>query len=79
MMEARKARRHEIFGWCMFDFANQAYTLLIPSRRRVENAAATLSLLPGAKVYVDEREADPDPLSLIDAGARWALEHEVAR
>ncbi len=34
------------------------YTLLIPSRRRVENAAATLALLPGAKVYVDERESD---------------------
>ena len=29
MIETRKARRREIFGWCMFDFANQAYTLLI--------------------------------------------------
>jgi 2-oxoglutarate/2-oxoacid ferredoxin oxidoreductase subunit alpha len=30
-------------------------------------------------VVLDEREADPDPLSLIDEGARWAMEHEVAR
>ena len=29
MIETRKAHRREIFGWCMFDFANQAYTLLI--------------------------------------------------
>lgn len=29
MITTRKARRREIFGWCMFDFANQAYTLLI--------------------------------------------------
>ena len=29
MTETRKAHRREIFGWCMFDFANQAYTLLI--------------------------------------------------
>lgn len=29
MIATRKARRREIFGWCMFDFANQAYTLLI--------------------------------------------------
>lgn len=29
MIETRKARKREIFGWCMFDFANQAYTLLI--------------------------------------------------
>ncbi len=26
---ARKVKRREIFGWAMFDFANQAYTLLI--------------------------------------------------
>lgn len=31
MIEARKASRREIFGWSMFDFANQAYTLLIIS------------------------------------------------
>lgn len=31
MTEARKASRREIFGWSMFDFANQAYTLLIIS------------------------------------------------
>ena len=29
MIHSRKASRREIFGWCMFDFANQAYTLLI--------------------------------------------------
>lgn len=29
MIRTRKASRREIFGWCMFDFANQAYTLLI--------------------------------------------------
>lgn len=29
MIKTRKAGRPEIFGWCMFDFANQAYTLLI--------------------------------------------------
>ncbi len=29
MIATRKAGRREIFGWCMFDFANQAYTLLI--------------------------------------------------
>lgn len=29
MNEPRSVRRREIFGWCMFDFANQAYTLLI--------------------------------------------------
>ena len=31
MIEAPKASRREIFGWSMFDFANQAYTLLIIS------------------------------------------------
>ncbi|MFN8623893.1 MAG: 3-methyl-2-oxobutanoate dehydrogenase subunit VorB [Chloroflexota bacterium] len=30
-------------------------------------------------IVVDEQEADPDPFSLIDEGARWALEHEVVR
>ena len=29
MIRTRKASRREIFGWAMFDFANQAYTLLI--------------------------------------------------
>lgn len=29
MITTRKATRREIFGWSMFDFANQAYTLLI--------------------------------------------------
>ena len=29
MIHSRKASRREILGWCMFDFANQAYTLLI--------------------------------------------------
>ena len=29
MILTRKSSRREIFGWCMFDFANQAYTLLI--------------------------------------------------
>jgi MFS transporter, UMF1 family len=29
MIKTRKASRREIFGWSMFDFANQAYTLLI--------------------------------------------------
>jgi len=29
MVEARRAPAREIFGWAMFDFANQAYTLLI--------------------------------------------------
>lgn len=29
MIITSKAGRREIFGWCMFDFANQAYTLLI--------------------------------------------------
>ncbi len=40
MIETRKARRREIFGWCMFDFANQAYTLLI----------ITVSFLPVSSV-----------------------------
>ena len=30
-----------------------------------------------AAVSVDESDADPDPLSLIDEGARWAQEHGV--
>lgn len=29
MIKTRKTGRREIFGWCMFDFANQAFTLLI--------------------------------------------------
>ena len=29
MIKTRKATRREILGWSMFDFANQAYTLLI--------------------------------------------------
>ena len=29
MVQARRAPAREIFGWAMFDFANQAYTLLI--------------------------------------------------
>lgn len=29
MIKTRKAGRREIFGWAMFDFASQAYTLLI--------------------------------------------------
>lgn len=29
MIKTNKATRREILGWCMFDFANQAYTLLI--------------------------------------------------
>jgi len=29
MIKTQKATRSEIFGWSMFDFANQAYTLLI--------------------------------------------------
>ena len=29
MIQTTKATRREIFGWSMFDFANQAYTLLI--------------------------------------------------
>ncbi|NWN83982.1 MAG: MFS transporter, partial [Halomonas sp.] len=28
-MPRARASRREIFGWAMFDFANQAYTLLI--------------------------------------------------
>lgn len=31
-----------------------------------------------AAASVDEQEADPDPFSLIDDGAWWALEHQVA-
>jgi len=34
------------------------YEILVPSRRRVAAAANTLSLVPTAKVYVDEAEAD---------------------
>src|SRR5690606_26586578 len=29
MIRSSRASRREIFGWSMFDFANQAYTLLV--------------------------------------------------
>jgi len=29
MVSRKRAPAREIFGWAMFDFANQAYTLLI--------------------------------------------------
>lgn len=34
------------------------YEILVPSRKRVENAVAIQGLLPTAKIFVDERELD---------------------